>query len=169
MLSLSAALTGSAKYVPNVDGRSLNGEQVQLPKDIGSAAILIVGFTRKSGEQSKQWGAELSNARCGDGQPVQWYELPVLSDVPWLVRPFVLRAMRSGLTIQTRSHLVPIYTNSEAWKQSVNFSAPDDAYIALINKSGQVEHLWHGAYDKSRGSEVEQLVCAGVRISSPTR
>ncbi len=163
MLSLSTALMASAEYVPNVDGRSLNGEQVQLPKDIGSAAILIVGFSRKSGEQSKQWGVELSKARCGDGQPVQWYELPVLSDVPWLVRPLVLRAMRSGLTTQLRSRFVPIYTNSEAWKQSVNFSAPDDAYIALINKSGQVEHLWHGAYDKNRGSEVEQLVCAGAR------
>jgi hypothetical protein len=125
-------------------------------------AILIVAFTRKSGEQGKQWGLEVSKMTC-NGQPVQWYELPVLSDVPRLVRPLVLRAMRSGLTPELRSHFVPIYANSETWKRSVNFSVPDNAYIALTNKSGQVEHLWHGAYDQSKGSEVEQLICAAVR------
>ena len=164
MLSLGTALAGSPDCIPNVDGKSLNDERVQLPKDLrGSNAILIVGFTRKSGEQTKQWGLEVSKITACDGQPVRWYELPVLSDVPRLVRPLALRAMRSGLTPELRSHFVPIYANSEAWKESVNFSVPDDAYIALINKSGQVEHLWHGVYDKSRGSEVEQLLCPAVR------
>jgi hypothetical protein len=147
----TSLLAGTTDYIPNVDGKSLNGDLVRIPGDLhGSSAILIVGFTRKSGEQSQQWGMELSKTMCADGQPVQWYELPILSDVPWLVRPFVLRAMRSGLTPEIRSHFVPIYANAEAWKQSVQYSAPDDAYIAQINKSGQVEHLWHGAYDKQR-------------------
>jgi hypothetical protein len=163
MFSLGTALAGSPDRIPNVDGKSLNGEQVQLPQDLrGSNAILIVGFTRKSGEQSKQWGLEVNKITACDGQPVQWYELPVLSDVPRLVRPLVLRAMRSGLTPELRSHFVPIYANSEAWKKSVNFSLPDDAYIALVDKSGHVEHLWHGAYDKSRGSELEHLFCAAL-------
>ena len=164
MLSLGTVLAGLPDCIPNVDGKSLNGEQVRLPQDLrGSKAILIVGFTRKSSEQSKQWGLEVSKMKACGGQLVQWYELPVLSDVPRLVRPIALRAMRSGLTPELRSHFVPIYANSEAWKQSVNFSAPDDAYIALINKSGQVERLWHGAFDKSKGSELEQLFCTAVR------
>jgi hypothetical protein len=164
MLSLGTALAGSSDRIPNVDGKSLNGEQVELPKDLrGSNAILIVGFTRKSGEQSKRWELEVSKMMACDGQSLQWYELPVLSDVPRLVRPLVLRAMRSGLTPELRSHFIPIYSNSEAWKRSVNFSVPEDAYIALINKSGKVEHLWHGAYDQSSGSELEQLFCASAR------
>jgi hypothetical protein len=168
MLSLGIALADSPDCIPNVDGKSLNGERVQLPKDLhGSNAILIVSFTRKSGEQSRRWGLEVSKMTACDGQPVQWYELPVLSDVPRLVRPLALRAMRSGLTPEFRSHFVPIYANPEAWKRSVNFSVPDDAYIALINKSGQVEHLWHGAFDKSRGSELKELFCAAIRKSAP--
>jgi hypothetical protein len=160
VIAASTALAGSPDRIPNLDGKSLNGEQVQLPKDLhGSNAILIVGFTRKSGEQSKQWGLEVGKMTACDGHPVQWYELPVLTDVPRLMRPLVVLSIRSGLTPELQSHFVPVYSSSEPWKQVVGFSAQDDAYIAVVGKTGQVEHLWHGAFDESKLAELKQSVC----------
>jgi hypothetical protein len=163
ILALGIAHAGSALYIPKVDGQSLNGDVVHIPADVhGSGAILIVGFTRKSGEQSKQWGLELSKMKCADGQRVEWYGLPVLSDVPRLIRPLVLQGMRSGLTLEVRSRFVPIYSSSEAWKQTVQYSAPDDADVALISKTGQVEHLWHGVYNADKAAQVKQSLCSAV-------
>jgi hypothetical protein len=70
--------------------------------------------------------------------------------------------MRSGLTPEVRSRFVPIYSSSAAWKQTVHHSAPDDADIALISKTGQVERLWHGVYDEDKAVQVKQSLCSVV-------
>jgi len=160
-LCFGVANAGTPQYIPKVDGKSLNGDVVHIPADVhGSSVILIVGFTRKSGDQSRQWGLELSQMKCADGKRVEWYGLPVLSDVPRLIRPLVLQGMRSGLTPEVRSRFVPIYSSSEAWKQSVHYSAPDDANVALVSNTGQLKHLWHGVYDTEKGSQVRQSLCS---------
>jgi hypothetical protein len=169
MFSLGTVFAVSADYVPRFESKSLNGEEVRLPNDIkgfnaGFNALLIVGFSRKSWEQTKQWSLKVSKMSSCDGQhPVQWYQLAVLSDVPRLIRPVVLRAIRSGLSPEVRSHFVPVYSSSEGWKESVRFSAQDDAYIALISKTGHVEHVWQGVYDEAKRSEVEHSLCSAAK------
>jgi hypothetical protein len=130
-------------------GETLAGRRIRLPSDIAQpAAVLIIGFTQKAADQAERWGMEIAKLpACDKKRPIEWYEMPVLSSVPRLIRPLVIRAIKSELRLELRSHFLPIYTDEASWKAAMDFSVRDDAYIAVVGGKGNIRFRLHGAFD----------------------
>ena len=74
LLIFSAASAGAYAEIPPLVGETLAGQHIRLPADIAQpAAILIVGFTQKAGEQSEKWGTDVGKLpACDKEQPIEW-------------------------------------------------------------------------------------------------
>ena len=81
--------------------------------------------------------------------------MPVLSSIPRLIRPLVIRAIRSELAPELRSHFLPIYTEEASWKAAMGFSVRDDAYVAVVRRDGIIRFCLHGASNSGRLSQLE--------------
>jgi len=63
--------------------------------------------------------------------------MPVLADVPTLVRGLILQGIRKQMSPAERVHFVPILQDAAEWKKVVQFAAPESAdgrvwYLDLI-------------------------------------
>jgi hypothetical protein len=164
-MAMTAPGSGAAAEIPPLVGETLAGNRLRLPSDIAQpVAVLIVGFTQKAGEQAEKWGMEVGKLRgCGRERTTEWYELPVLSSIPRLIRPIVIRAIRSGLAPELRLHFLPIYSEEATWKAAMDFSVRDDAYVAIVKHNGSLRFCLHGAFDTAKASHLrDQLQAACI-------
>ncbi len=130
--------------IPELHGQSFGGNQVNLPGDLkGKIGIFILGFDKKSSEQTKGWGDSVFRD-YGKDPGVLYYQMPVLADVPILIRGMVIQGIKRQQAETERSHFVPILDTVAGWKQAAEFSAVDDAYIVLVDSAGQVVWRTHG-------------------------
>ncbi len=162
LLAVHVPFVRAATDIPPVEGETLAGRHIRLPSDLAQpTVILIVGFTQKSGGQAENWGKEVAKFRaCGQEQPIEWYEMPVLSGVPRLIRPLVVRSIRSGLGLELRTHFVPVYSEEASWKAAMGFSVPDDAYIAIVSRDGKIGFRLHGAFDSDKAAQLRDRLQA---------
>lgn len=138
MLLLNAALLYSQQRLPAIEGETLAGAKVTLPAALGTATLLIIGFTRGSQEQTKAWSQRVS------GRYPAW-SIAVLEDVPRLIRGMVSRGIRSGTPKDQHSHFLLVYRGEQQLKQAAGFSRPDDAHLLIIDGAGTIRWRFHGA------------------------
>lgn len=150
----------AGQNIPAINTKALDGSQVTLPKE-GSqqTSILILGFSRKGGDMGGEWRKKISAEFRGNGQ-VTYYSLVMLQDAPSIMRPLILHGIRKGLSTEEMAHFLPLYANEEEWKKAVQYSSPDDAYIVVVDGSGKMVWLAHGAYTESGNSELQKAVSA---------
>jgi len=67
----------------------------------------------------------------------------VLEDVPRLIRGMVISGIKKGVPENERDHFVPVLQDEAALKKAVNYSAPDDAYLVILNRKGEVAQQMH--------------------------
>jgi hypothetical protein len=75
--------------------------------------------------------------------------------------------MRSELTLELRSHFLPIFTDEASWKAAVGFSVRDDAYVAIVARNGNLRFSLHGVFDSDKMSQLReqlQMACAFGRL-----
>lgn len=163
LLCLSIAASCSAERIPELRAATLAGPTIALPADLsGRTAILMLGFSKKSSEEIKPW----ADAVFRDFNPqarTLAYEMPVLEDVPSFIRGMVIKSIRKPLTEPERARFVPILENEAAWKKVAHFSAPDGAYILLIDSTGEVRWQTAGPFDQSK---LDALKSCASRINS---
>jgi hypothetical protein len=82
--------------------------------------------------------------------------MPFLQDAPSFVRPLILRSIRKQVPDILKPHFVPLTTNQDAWKQIANYtpSAPDAAYILLIDRSGNILWQTHEPFTPARFNDL---------------
>src|SRR5215813_15121454 len=71
----------------------------------GKVAVLVFGFTKASKVPTSAWAQKI-NAEFGTHNGCEWYELPVLEDVPRLTRGMVISSIKKGVPESRRSHFV---------------------------------------------------------------
>ena len=144
--------------IPAVKAKALDGTQVTLPNS-GSrqALILVVGFSRKSGELARAWGRKIS-ADYHDDARIAYFIIPVLAGAPSLVRPMIVHGMRKDVPAQDLAHFVPLYSEESQWKKAVNFSAPDDAYLIVATPDGHAVWQAHGPYSDDIYGDLKKSV-----------
>lgn len=148
----------AAQTIPSVKAKALDDSEVTLPKPSDQQVeILILGFSKKSGDVCQPW-AKRVNAELLLDPRVNYYQLPHLEGVPRMVKPVILHGMRSDLTPQQQAHLVPLYDKQDEWKKLVNFSAPDDAYIILTDPDGHVVWQTHGSFSEPAYAELKKAL-----------
>lgn len=155
-----------AQTIPAVKAKALDDSEVTLPKAGGQGLlILVVGFSHKSGDNCTPWSKRLAADYSADSH-VEYYSVPVLASAPSFVRPMILHGMRKGLTDAQKAHFVPVYDHESEWKQVVNYSAPDDAYIVIAGPDGHVLWETHGTWNDSAYAELKAQV-AKSRVEHP--
>lgn len=124
--------------LPRIQGETFAGRKVQLPDDVrGEVAVLIFGFTKASSKPTGAWAKKIS-ADFGERRGLELYQLPVLEDVPRLIRGMVISGIKKGVPESERDHFVPVLQDEAALKRAVNYSAPDDAYLVILDREGKV-------------------------------
>ena len=110
----------------------------------GKVSVLIFGFTKASKVPTSAWGDKL-NADFGTRPDFTLYQLPVLEDVPRLLRGMVISGIKKGLPENKREHFVPILQGEAELKKFVNYHEPDDAYLVVLGRKGETLAQTHGS------------------------
>lgn len=158
----ASAISQVAEEMPQIEGESLAGQHVVLPDATRSkVAVLDFGFSRASKVPTSDWGKKLS-AGFGGQPDFALYQLPVLEEVPRIIRGMVISGIRKGVPDNLRDHFVPIVTGEAAIKKLVMYKEPDDAYLVVLNRAGKIVWQQHGplndaAYARLR-TQIEPLL-----------
>jgi ATP10 protein len=135
---LRAETPSAATRIPDVYGASLSNEAVNLPEALkGKVGVLVLGFSRSSGDANTRWGKRLA-ADYRESPTVVYYEMPVLEAVPRMVRGMVVRSIKSSVPVSEQARFVPILENEAAWKTVCHYGRPDDSYVLVVDGQGNV-------------------------------
>ena len=149
-----------SQMVPTTTVETLSGKKVELPDAVrGEVAIFLVGFSRDSSKQVSEWNKNVRVAFGGDPK-IQIYQAADIAGAPRLFRGMITAGIRKGQPPDQRDNFFVVTEDDSAWKQWAGFSAPDDAYIVLANKSGQQVWKAHGAFNQASLAELKQRVVA---------
>ena len=148
LLVLSAGVVRAQRAIPPIEGETLSGRKVTLPLAAGGQpALLIIGFTRASQEQTKAWGL-----RMHDRVPA--WSIAVLEDVPRLVRGMVTHSIRSATPKAQHDRFLLVYHGEKELKTAVMFDRSDDAYLLVIDGTGSVRFSFHGPVTDDAAQQV---------------
>jgi hypothetical protein len=151
---ISAAEAQGAAEMPRIEGESLGGHHVALPDAAsGKIAVLIFGFTKASKVPTGDWAKKVSSD-FNNQAAFALYQLPVLEDVPRLIRGMVISGIRKGVPEETRNHFVPIVSGEAELKKLVSYKEPDDAYLILVNRMGKIVEQTHGPFNETAYGEL---------------
>jgi hypothetical protein len=134
--------------MPRIEGESFAGQKIVLPDAAhGKVAVLVFGFTKASKVPTSAWSQRV-NGEFGSHNGFELYELPVLEDVPRLIRGMVISSIKKGVPGNRRSHFVPIVQSESELKKLVNYKEPDDAYLVTLDAGGQIVAQIHGPFSE---------------------
>ena len=153
--------------IPDLHSTTLSGQTVDLPAALeGKVGILVVGFSRDSRAQATVWGTRLA-AEFGQSSSVLYFELPVVEDVPRLLRGAVLHAISREVAPAARAHFLPISSNEAQWKAVAHFNEPDAAYVLVVDGSGNIR--WQTSSDPTDGSYASLRQAVRNALALPAR
>jgi hypothetical protein len=121
---------------------------VVLPSDLaGRVTVLILGFGRNSADPTTAWEKPTRTSLAHE-PGIGFYDMPMLAEVPGMIRPLILRAIRRKVPDVLRPNFVPLTSDEAGWKRAASFDEhePDAAYVLLVDRSGAVQWSTHAAY-----------------------
>jgi hypothetical protein len=125
-----------AEVMPPLHVATLSGENLVVPvQTTATPSLFVVGFTKKSREQTSQWTQRLERDNRGGEPP---YQVAILDDVPRFLRGLVVHAIRSGVPERLHKRFLIVFDNAEVWKRLTRFLSPDDAYVFVIAAGGKL-------------------------------
>jgi hypothetical protein len=145
LIFLTMPMAQVLPQIPKIEGESLSGHKVVLPDAAaGKVVVLIFGFSKASKIPTGAWANKLL-ADFGTRPDFEVYQLPVLADVPRLVRGMVISGIKKGVPENRRDHFVPILQHEAELKKFVRYREPDDAYVVVLSRTGNTVEQSHGA------------------------
>jgi hypothetical protein len=163
LLACVSSAAQSPEHIPKIQGETLAGRKVLLPDAAkGSITIFIFGFTKASKTPTGEWAKKLF-AQFGTHSGFELYQLPVLEDVPRLVRGMVISGIKKGVPENARDHFVPVLQGEAELKKAVHYQENDDAaYLVLLDREGNVVQQTHrpitGASYSTWQAQIEYLL-----------
>ena len=153
--------------IPDLQSTTLAGQTVDLPSALqGKVGILVVGFSRESRVPAAAWGKRL--ATDFDHAPTTLYfELPVIEDVPRLLRGVVLRAIGREVAPAAQPHFLPIISQEAEWKSVAHFAEPNAAYVLVVDGAGSVRWQTSGDPTDERYDSLRQAVSSALSRPGP--
>ncbi len=162
-LALAGAATAGEpglRTIPLVHTEALNGEPVDLPASLkGRSAVLVVGFSQGSRGDVTAWGKRLADD-FQDSATVRYYELSMLGSVPKFLRGFVLRKIAADVPDRAKPHFLSIDEHEAEWRSITGFHKPEDAYVLVVDGSGQVCWKVEGPATEAMYQQVKEHLLA---------
>ena len=121
----------SAQAVRTLDGQA---DTIELDAVIGG--ILVIGFSRESNPEVREWSRQLRAAPKNARPPI--YNVFVLAGAPRLVRGMIRRAIRSGVPEEHRGAFYIVEKGDAFWRDLAAADAPDTAYVLRLDPTGRV-------------------------------
>jgi ATP10 protein len=141
------AVDARSESLPRLEGETLSKKPIVLPDEAhAKIALLVIGFSKKGGQATGVWERQFKND-FGSDQRYAVYPVAVLEDVPRFVRGMVTSGIRSGSPPGERDHFVTLFHGEQDLKRLVTYSAPDDAYILLLDPTGEIRWRGHGLFN----------------------
>jgi hypothetical protein len=166
LLLLTFGAYAQTQPMPHAEGESFAGQKVVLPDAArGHVAVLVFGFTKASKEPTRAW-AQRTLREFGTQSGFEVYQLPVLEDVPRLVRGMVISSIKKGVPENLRDHFVPILHGESELKQLVGYKEPDDAYVVVLDPSGQIAGQMHGPFTEAAFAHLRDELTLAIKIPS---
>ena len=133
-----------AQELPKLQGKSLSGHLVTLPDEAkGKTGVLVVGFSRDCSAQSRAWVTRIESDFLKRWDLVI-FRVPFLEAVPRAFRGFALREIRKTASPDAFDTTVPVFEGEDAWKKLVGFVRPEEAYVLVVDTTGQIRATAHG-------------------------
>ena len=144
-VALVSASAQTVQQLPKIEGETFAGRHVVFPDTTsGNITVLVLGFTKASKTPTSEWARKLS-ADFGSRPGFELYQLPVLEDVPRLLRGMVISGIKKGVADNNRDRFVPILQGEAELKKVVNYHEPDDAYLIMLDGTGRIVQQTHGS------------------------
>ncbi len=157
----------ATRIVPTTKVNNLNGQPVLLPGGLPArATVLILGFGRHSQDATTAWERPTRSQLAKPGW-IGFYDMAMLAEVPGLVRPFVLRAVKHEVPDVLKPNFLPLTDDEDAWKRAAGYAQdqPEAAYVMLVDRSGRVQWSTHAGYSPSAFAELRQKAEDLARIT----
>jgi hypothetical protein len=145
LLLASSLLTWAQAKLPVTETKSLSGKQVKVPAQ-DRLTLLVAGFTKASSEADTAWWKK-AEPLCKQNPQVACYQVAILESAPRFVRLMIVGSMKRGMPPAQQDIFLTSFENEKAWKQAFSYSAPDNAYLALVDSTGAVLWLQNGGRD----------------------
>lgn len=159
-LILAVATGLVAQDFPKIKADNLNGQPVALPDAVsGRVAVLVLGFSKASKTPTSAWDKRIETG-FAHTPDLAVYQLPVLEDVPGFIRGMVISSMKKGVPEAQRDRFIPVLHGESDLKKLVTYKEPDDAYLILLDRSGQIAYQMHGALSETGYTEFRRHIAA---------
>jgi hypothetical protein len=132
---------------PKLHGQTLDGRSIVLPDEAaGKVALLVLGASRKGGEQTNPWKDHFI-ADFGVDSRAAYYVAALLQRVPAPFRAVIRTSMRNGTPNAARGHVLTSASDEDAWKNYLGMRNDSLPGVLLLDESGHA--LWShvGAFD----------------------
>lgn len=136
---------------------ALDGDEVTIEPHPALGALLIVGFSQESGDQTRAWGnhvAEWADEHAGDGPPPPPMHLPiesssteaplpvfsivVLGDASRFMRGMFRRMMKGVMPEEIEGSFFLAYERANAWREVSEVDDEAAAYVLRIDPQGRI-------------------------------
>lgn len=149
--------------IPALFGTTFAGAPISFPDALrGRVSVLVIGFSRESQASAEDWGKRLA-ATYQKPSGVMYYELPVVADVPSLLRNWVIGRIRHSVSEAARTHFVPVIDGEAAWKLAAGANSGAYACVLVVDKQAAVRWRYQGAVSESAFAELERQARAAER------
>jgi hypothetical protein len=147
LLSLSLTVASAqGETLIHLASETLSGRPMALPDDAhGRIALLVIGFTKKSSQASRAWGQRFKKD-FGNDQRYVVYQVAVLEDVPRFIRGMVTSGIRRETPPGEQDHFVTLFNGEADLKRFVSYSAPDEAFLLLLDTKREIRWRGHGLF-----------------------
>ena len=169
--------------VPVLPLTALNGDEANIEPHPVLGAVLIVGFSRESGEQSREWGMHIDRwgaERFGDEDrpaaphlPVESdltedampvFSVSVIGDVSRVMRGLMRRMMKGVMPEEVEGSFFLAYEEAEAWREMAEVDDEDAAYLLRVDSAGRVCARYVGP---PSDEALEGLLAASCEAGAP--
>jgi hypothetical protein len=149
-------VASAAPVFPQVEGTTLEGRKVQLPRDFdGALNVVLVAFKREQQADVDTWMRTALDLE-GDAPRLRVYELPVLGRGYRLLRGFIDGGMRSGIPdAAARARTVTLYIDKTPFKASLGIRTEDRIVVLLVTPAGEVVWRADGAMTAAAAQQLE--------------
>lgn len=142
---------------------TLDGKSGTIALDPVRGSILVLGFSRQSNPQAREWSQQL-RARSGgrDHQGVPLYNIVGLVGAPRFVRGMVRRGIRSGVAEEDRGSFFIVEENDAFWRALAAVDDDAPAYVLRVNPKGVVCARHVGPATEEAVSRILEAPCDGA-------
>jgi hypothetical protein len=145
--------------MPNLEGESLDGMNVQLPRDAAhKVALVALGFSRNSQYSIEKWMKPFKQD-FKNTPGVVAYTVPVIEgSMGRLAKPFITGGMRKGVSKEDQATFVVVFTSSNDWHQRMQVADEQLGYVVLIGRQGKVVWVYRQAFSDDAYSQLVERV-----------